>query len=257
MNIEINPNLDIESLRREFLAQHKIRITDFFTQQIAEGIHDYLSTKVPWHWAHSDQNGQAVRYDDQQLASMSTQEMGQSVDLIHQQASDSYQYSYKFFPIIDAIQANALSQDSVLFQIAAFLNGTEFIRFARQLTDSNTLVKVDPQATLYEPGHFLTTHDDSTGYRSPRDSSERRFAIVLGFTPEWRADWGGQTTFYPNPDSGKSESWEPGFNTLTLFKVPALHAVNYVTPFATKGRYSVTGWLRDDPTIKRPDLGDV
>lgn len=176
---------------------------------------------------------------------------------LHQRATNSYQYKYKFFPIIDAIKSGELPVSSMLYQIANFMNGAEFIQFARTLTECKTLVKVDPQATLYEAGDFLTLHDDSNYQRSANDSSTRRFAIVLGFTKNWSNDWGGQTSFFPSSDSHQSESWNPGFNTLSIFRVPTLHCVNYVTPFATGGRYSITGWLRDDRSVSRPDLGDI
>ena len=88
------------------------------------------------------------------------------------------------------------------------------------------------------------------------DGSIRRYAIVLGFTRRWSPEWGGQTMFFDSPNSEVAESWNPAFNSLTIFRVPVLHCVNFVAPFAPEGRYSITGWLRDDPNISRPDLGD-
>ena len=40
------------------------------------------------------------------------------------------------------------------------------------------------------------------------------------------------------------ESFTPRWNSLSLFKVPALHCVSYVTPWAAGPRLAVTGWLR-------------
>ena len=37
---------------------------------------------------------------------------------------------------------------------------------------------------------------------------------------------------------------KPGFNTIHLFRVPQMHSVSYVAPFAAVPRYAITGWLR-------------
>jgi len=44
--------------------------------------------------------------------------------------------------------------------------------------------------------------------------------------------------------SGIAQSFVPAFNALNLFAVPQPHSVGFVTPFAARRRYSVTGWLR-------------
>ena len=255
MNISLNHTLDLESLSSAFAKQGKLRIENFLSEDSAAFIADNLENNTPWHLVHSDQNGLPIRYNPSQLASLSDQQLN-AINTQLKQNAHSYKYTYKFFPIIDAIKANEIDQACMLFQLASFLNGTEFIGFSRNLTQTNTLVKVDPQASLYEAGHFLTTHDDSNYQRAADDTSSRRFAIVLGFTKEWSWDWGGQTSFFDHPDAIASESWKPGYNVLTIFRVPTLHCVNFVAPFAGQGRYSITGWLRDDPSVSRADLGD-
>lgn len=255
MNISLNHTLDLESLSSAFAKQGKLRIENFLSDESAAYISDNLKNNTPWHLVHSDEQGLPVRYNPSQLASLSDQQLEGISDRLQQNDRD-YKFSYKFFPIIDAIKATEIDQSSMLFQLASFLNGSEFIGFSRKLTQTNTLVKVDPQASLYEAGHFLSTHDDSNYQRAVNDTSSRRFAIVLGFTKDWSWDWGGQTSFFDNAEAIASESWKPGYNVLTIFRVPTLHCVNYVAPFAGHGRYSVTGWLRDDPNVSRPDLGD-
>ena len=48
----------------------------------------------------------------------------------------------------------------------------------------------DAQATRYEPGHFLTSHNDSV------EGKNRLVAYVFNFTPGWHPDWGGNLMFY-------------------------------------------------------------
>lgn len=256
MALQINPELDIEQIAADFQQHKKLRIDNFLTIESAEAILDCLKNYTAWHLAYSDANGQPVRFDSTQLEQLSEESLGKIKSELHQRATANYQYMYKFFPIVDAIKAGLITESSMLYQIAVFLNSAEFIKTARRITAVDTIVKMDPQATLYEQGHFLNMHDDMGDQRETEDTSIRRFAVVLGFTKNWSSNWGGQTNFYSQAGSAVAESWYPGFNALTVFQVPCLHSVGYVTPFAAKGRYSLTGWLRDDPMVVREDLGD-
>lgn len=256
MKISINPELDFDSLKTQFEAQKKLRVNTFFTPDSAQYISKNLRNSIPWHLVHSDHKGLPVRYNAAQYSQLTEQQKNKIDRQLHKLAVDRYQYKYKFFPIISEIKAGTLAPGSMLFEMASFVNSTEFIAFARWLTGVGSLVKMDLQASLYEPGDFLTMHDDSNYQRNANDQSSRRFAVVLGFTENWSSNWGGQTCFYSEPEAIESVSWNPGFNVLTIFEVPAQHSVNYVAPFAGAGRYSITGWLRDDPSVSRPDLGD-
>lgn len=256
MNISINPDLDFKALKMQFRDNKRVRVNNFLKSECAQYIAHNLKNSTPWHLVHSDPDGLPVRYDAHEYAKLDPQQKTDIDIELHKLAADHYQYKYKFFPIIDAIKAGTLTPGSMLFDVANFVNSTEFIGFSRALTGVNSLVKMDPQGSLYEPGDFLTMHDDSNYQRIAGDQSSRRFAVVLGFTENWSSNWGGQTAFYSAPNAIESSSWNPGFNVMTIFEVPVQHAVNYVTPFAKHGRYSITGWLRDDPSIKRPDLGD-
>jgi len=123
--------------------------------------------------------------------------------------------------------------------LTEFLNSPEFMDFTKTITDEAEVIKIDGQATLYGPGHFLNAHDDAG------DIKERRVAYVMGFSKGWSRDWGGQLLFLDGNDV--TRGFSPSFNTLSLFKVPREHVVTQVTNFAGAGRYSVTGWLRTDP----------
>jgi len=257
MKIELNPDIDLARLKSEFRTNRRVRIDDVLTNDSAEFVLENLIECTAWNLVYSDQNGLPTRLNSEELKALSENEYTDIQNDIVNRAASSYQFIYKFFPIIDAIKDGLLTEASMLYQIANFTNSTAFIKFARELTSNDSLVKFDPQASLYEGGHFLNIHDDTSNNRTPGDASVRRFAVVLGFTKNWSANWGGQTCFYPGPAAPIAESWTPGFNTMSIFEVPSLHGVNYVTPFAAKGRYSITGWLRDDPSIIREDLGDT
>lgn len=254
MNIEINPALDFGSLKSAFIKSKRLRVDNFLTPESANYIAEGLKNFKEWHLVHSDESGLPVRYDAHDYSKLDKQQLLAIDEKLNRRATEHYQYKYKFYPIIDAIKHGVLQNTCFFYNVANFVNSTDFIRFSRALTGVNTLVKMDPQGTLYEPGDFLTMHDDSNYQQPASDQSTRRFAIVLGFTKGWSANWGGQTAFYSQPNAVESVSWKPGFNVLTIFEVPTQHSVSYVAPFAASGRYSITGWLRDDPSVIRPDL---
>jgi len=121
--------------------------------------------------------------------------------------------------------------------IVAFLNSPQFLWFARDLTGMADIAFTDAQATRYRAGHFLPAHDDNTS------GTNRLAAYVLSFTSAWRPKWGGLLEFLD--DASQVEAgFVPSFNALKLFRVPMTHYVSIVAPYATVGRYSITGWLR-------------
>ncbi len=255
-NIELNKALDKQAITQTLARDKRVRIENILTEESAEAIAETLKNHTPWQLAYTDETGAVKTLSNQDLETLSEEDYAQIEKNAYSRAAHHYQFMYKYFPIINAINDGALAPNSLLFNIATFLNGTDFLKFAREITGNNQLVKMDPQASLYEPGHFLNLHDDMGYSRDAADQSVRRYAMVLGFTKNWSVNWGGNTCFYHGPDFASSQTWYPGFNTLTLFEVPALHRVSLIAPFAPKGRYSITGWLREDASILRADLDE-
>lgn len=127
-------------------------------------------------------------------------------------------------------------------QVLDFLNGPQFIGFARALTGDDRIDLADAQASRYRPGHVLTAHNDV----SP--GKNRLYGYVLNFSRDWRADWGGNLVFY-GPDGHIELGWTPAFNALNVFAVPTRHAVTQVASFAPRHRLSIVGWLRSSTAV--------
>jgi Rps23 Pro-64 3,4-dihydroxylase Tpa1-like proline 4-hydroxylase len=122
-----------------------------------------------------------------------------------------------------------------------FINSPEFLELGRRVTGVSAVNKADAHATFYGPGDFLTRHLDEG------EDKERRAAYVLGLTEGWQPDWGGLLLFLKDNQDVR-EGYLPRFNVLTIFDIKYLHTVTQVSSFAGGGRYSITGWFRDDPT---------
>jgi Rps23 Pro-64 3,4-dihydroxylase Tpa1-like proline 4-hydroxylase len=124
----------------------------------------------------------------------------------------------------------------LLHTVLEFLNSPAFLAFARELTGFEQIRRVNAQATRYLPGHFLRRHNDFSS------ENERLVAYVINLGHDWQADWGGLLQFFD--ETGQvSESFVPRYNTLSLFRVPQLHAVSLVAPWAEQPRFGITGWF--------------
>ena len=123
----------------------------------------------------------------------------------------------------------------LLHKVLEFFNSPDYIAWMQALTGDARIRRVNAQATRYRPGQFLRYHTDA-------DSTEGRlYAYVINLGREWEADWGGLLQFID--ESGEiSETYLPRWNSLSLFRVPAGHAVSMVMPWAGADRLAITGW---------------
>ncbi len=236
--LSLRADHDIQAYADTYARDGMIRVENLFPDAVAEAIYAVLAQGTPWRLVHSDENGKHQYYAPRAWQAKSGQERQAIIQSVLGRARTGFAYLYSCYPMIDALLAG---DDPYwpLHGMTEFLNSPEMLDFTRSITGEDSVVKHDAQATLYAPGHFLNRHDD-TG-----DNQERRAAYVMGFTKDWRVDWGGQLLFLDGDDTQRGFS--PSFNTLSLFKVPRQHIVTQVTNFAGAGRYSITGWLRDDP----------
>lgn len=237
--IVLNAELKVASLADEFGRSGRIVIPDALEASAAERIYRCLKGQLPWRLAYRDTRVSGEHQQQQltreQFRAMGAEGVAALRAQVLRQARDHFQYLYQHFNINGAWRA----QDPpglVLYEFLDYMLGGEFLGFARRLTGAAELDDVYAHATLYAPGHFLKTHEDVT----PAD--DRRCAYVFGFTRDWRADMGGLLHFLDG--SGRvAETRVPGFNTLTLFRVPTPHLVSMVSPWVDRPRLAVTGWL--------------
>jgi SM-20-related protein len=170
------------------------------------------------------------------LAKLSEEEKRALVESAGAATRRGFQFVYGNYRLTD-LGEPFRDPEHYLAKVVAFLNSKEFLTFARTVIGDPRVAFVDAQATRYEPGHFLTTHDDGI------EGKKRLAGYVLNMTPVWQADWGGNLLFL-NKEGHISEGYVPAFNALNFLRVPQPHCVSHVAPFAGAYRYSITGWLR-------------
>lgn len=229
--------LDRALIARVYRQVGRVHIPGVFPGEVAKRVHAALAHETPWQLSLANR-GTNAGLDLATWDALTAERKAELERLVHDGAAHGFQYLYKNFPLDDH-RAAGRHADHYLMSVLEFLNSAPFLEFARGITGAPGIRRVDAQATLYEAGHFLTRHDD-------HDPPKRRVAAyVLNFTPEWRADWGGILQFY-DADGHVSEGYVPAFNALNVFRVPQPHAVSFVAPYARAGRYSITGWMRED-----------
>ena len=232
--------LDVDLIARVFAQAGRVHITPILTTECAERCYRCLANEVPWQ-LHLNDGDRPVNLAMEPFEQLPQENKTRFLQAVYANAAQRFQYLFNSFPISDFYERNELRSLYVM-RVHEFLNSPEFLAFARKVTGVPDIVYADSQATLYRSGHFLTRHDDAN------ERKKRVAAYVLSLTPRWNVDWGGVLQFI-DAQGHVIEGYTPTFNALNPFRVPQLHSVSYVAPFAQGGRFSVTGWLRTE----RPD----
>lgn len=231
-----NPTLDLDAARAEFERRGRVRIDDVLMPEIAAGLRRCLLEDVPWGPAYFGPEGKGVTLRPGQMAAMTEAERQALKDWIHSSAREGYQFLYDSYMIVTAYKEGR-DPDLPLHKVLEYLNSNVGLEFFSRVTGLANLVKVDAQATRYLPGHFLKTHND-TG-----STHAREVAYVLGLTRGWEPHWGGLLHFLD--EAGRPEEvFMPGYNCMSLFRVPKMHFVSQVAGYAGAPRLSITGWAR-------------
>jgi len=232
--IEINPSHDPEALNRTLQENGRLQVANFFTEETAEYLYKMLVENKHWYMAYNDGNN-FYESSMAQLQAVAPQQRQKLMSSIYARAQKQFQYVFYQYYITQAIELNEQPGDP-MHQVHEFMNSDVALGFMRKLTGENAISKADSYATMYLPGHFLTTHDDR------HDTHDRVAAYVFSMTKNWDQNWGGNLAFFDDTGNIK-EAFIPSFNTLNIFLIPQLHSVQFVSPFAGQNRTSYLGWL--------------
>ncbi len=232
-------DLDAAPYAAAFERDGYVQIADFLPAEVAEEVAQILETKVQWSIMVTDPNGKTHIIDRAQYEQVGQQKINEYLRQMTQRGAEGFAFLHMTYSLLDEYPRDP---GHPIAKVTEFLNSEPFLDFGRKVINAPTVKSSSIMASRYGPGDFLTVHDDS------HTSDTRRAAMTLGFTRRWRPDWGGQLLFHDG--AGDVErGLAPGFNVLTLFKVPKAHSVAYVAPYAKAPRISITGWLRDDPSL--------
>lgn len=235
--LELNDALDIPALAREFEQTARLQVRNVLTRRAADALATLLAEGTPWGLAC--QAGSSAPPRHIRAAELATMPAAKREALARAALADpDYGYAYHSYPLVTAY-LERWRPGSPHERLLEELNGPPMLDFMRQVSGMTGIVKMDGQATLYAPGHFLRPHNDEESQRG------RRVAYVLNLTlRDWQPHWGGYLNFFDS-NWNVEQAFRPLFNCLNLFRVPQWHSVGEVSAAAPLARYAVTGWARD------------
>ncbi len=228
----ISNTLEIAPYRNRLLSHGRVQIPGFLQEPSAARLRECLSNEVPWQTAlRSDRP--VAGSDNAAHSEVAHQAL---LHTLYQRARDAFEFVFDRYRMIDA-RRDGLDPGLVLHVVVDFLNSPEFIAFTHELTGDRDIRMVSAIGARYRPGHFLKMHNDKSG------EEDRAFAYVINLSRDWQADWGGLLQFLDDRQN-VTETFTPHWNSLSLFRVPQMHQVSLVAPWAREDRYSITGWFR-------------
>ena len=232
---ELNPNLPTAALAGRFAGLGRLQIEDFLAPDCASQLRSGLEASDRWRHIFNAAD-RTIEVPGADWDGTPDANRVSVLNVIDEAAAYDFQYQYDTIRVPDRPDDRA-SSTSPLDGFAEFLSSPPVLDLLMAITGSDDLVYADCQATRYRSGDFLTPHNDEL------EGMHRRFAYVLGLTPNWLPRWGGLLHFV-DAKGGVDETITPRFNALSLFAIGQSHYVSQVATYAPIPRISVTGWLR-------------
>ena len=230
----INNDLQAGPYRARLLSHGRVQIPQFLQEPSARRLRECLQKEVPWTTAvRSDRPLPPGAEGTRAPEGTQHQDM---LQCLYERSRDDFEFVFDRYRMIDA-RRDGLDPGLVLRVVVDFLNSPPFLEFARELTGDGGIRMVSAIAARYRPGHFLKMHNDKAG------DEDRAFAYVINLGLDWQADWGGLLQFL-DENQNVVETFTPHWNSLSLFRVPQMHQVSLMAPWAKENRYSITGWFR-------------
>ncbi len=230
----LGSNVNRKTAAKSFKKNSRVLISDILSQSAAKLLLKDLSSLPDWNLVFRNKQ----KHHDLSASGFAALELTDQEEIktsIYSCAQQSFGYMYKNYPVFDLVQSGNCMES--LEQFLLFLNSDVVLNTVRRITGFKNIEFADAQATCYEPGHFLSSHNDFVAGKN------RLAAYVFNLTPDWHPDWGGNLLFY-DEDKNVRDAFVPRMNTLSLFAVGSKHAVSLVCPFARRPRISISGWFR-------------
>ena len=235
--MEIINKLDVEALHQEVEETGAVIIKNLLREEVAESAYECLKNRVPWefHYRKPHKNEVGI-VKNQELQGMSERDIQKLVPKIVKLKDNDFTFAYCRYTIPTKLEQTQ-EELLILTQIYRYFNSPEYLQILGDITGNHNGQEVSAWASCYDRHHHLSIHMDD-------DFGQGRIAAhVLGLTKNWKKEWGGNFAFC-NAHGKPVDVVPPAFNQLVIFKVPRLHLVSQVKPYAQGSRYSLFGWYK-------------
>lgn len=238
MRFRLHSAIDVAPLREAFDRDGVVSIKPFLTEKLARLLRDHLQGRDDWMLRMKGPAKRSFNLSAGDLNAWPQSQVSAMRKLSAPAERSGFRFCYRAIPSTDKMGRPA-EHDTLLAEVGAFLSGKEVLELGHAIT-GRKLGFASAFASRYDPGDFLTVHDDETEARN------RRVGYVLGLTAGWRPEWGGLLLFH-DKEGNVRRGFSPNFNVMNLFAVPQHHSVSLVAPYAPLPRLSVSGWFLERP----------
>lgn len=240
MAFHLDNRIDVDILRTEYEKTGRVRISPLLKESEAEQLRVHLLARTDWQLRIRGYGSQVYDLNTSDMEGWPPEQIAALRKLLEPHEQGRFSFTYRQITIVDTAQTTC-EPNGILSEFGEFLSGEAVTAMVRGITQKPDIAYADCFASRYDPGDYLTAHDD----RKP--NSNRLAAYVFGLTKPWRVEWGGVLLFH-GKDGQIENGQRPDFNVFDLFAVPRDHSVSYVAPFTKGSRMSITGWFRSYPT---------
>ncbi|MDP8908479.1 MAG: 2OG-Fe(II) oxygenase [Chloroflexota bacterium] len=155
-------------------------------------------------------------------------------------AADEQERFFRFSKLFGTRREFQMSDNSLTYLRlrSTFQNNDDLRQFFEAATGIELAASGDFGSHSMGTGDFLKEHDD--------DNRNRRLALVLYLSPDWKPDYGGSLKIVDR--DGNESTVEASYNSLVAFDTRA-GTSHYVVPIAdaagTRKRLTIGGWYHD------------
>ena len=231
----LHPGIDFGELRDRWQCEGRVAIKPFLPDAQARELRHHLLARDDWLLWLCDHKHRHYKLSSDEIAAWGQERIAGLRSLVEpMDGTSKFGFAHHRIDIFDEHKDSF--PHGLLGEFAVFLNSRETLDLVRSISGIADIDFADSFAARYDPGDFLSEHDDLR--------PTRKVAYVAGLTQDWDRNWGGELVFL-DADGQAAETLVPDFNTLILFNVPIQHAVVKVAATAAEPRLTVTGWFRD------------
>lgn len=230
----INPDVAWPTFKDRYAQSGRVLIDNFCTPGASAELTAVAKSSLPWilHYRDGGITRQMAEAHFQALGGLERQAF---LGRLEETARADFQFRY-YGCSLSQSNLRQFPPDHPIKSLAAKIVAPEFVSLLRDLIGDPAVRGLTASFTRYDPGQFLLPHDDTDSI------DDRRAAYVLNLSEDWWPDWGGLLQFIDDKRN-VVETFSPHLGSIAVFKVPQLHAVSYVSPFALRSRFAITGWL--------------
>lgn len=234
--IAFNLDMDRDAARDTFADKGRVRIMEVLTDDAAKSIYRCMANDLAWGISYNE--GAAAKHiPREKIAGLTPEARGSLLSDVVNRAAQQFQYAFAEAPLMQDFVAEAENKHAA-HRLLEFVNSPAFYQLIGDVTVDDRAFQTELLACCYQPGHFLTVHND-------KDPEGRRaYGFFFDFTPQWRPDWGATHMFFEDDNADITEAFNTHFNTLTIYRVPQRYAISYVPPFAKGARFAMNGWVQ-------------